>query len=81
MFTKAELTAIDDRIELGVRRYFDHYLSEVFPSQMEAHNKSVEAHGGIVAKFSRFKWAIIGVGTAGGFATGAGAERLFNMLG
>lgn len=62
--------------ELGVRRYFDYYLTKVFPDQIRrvivAHNESVEAHKALLepiqkaaGRMKRVAWMF-----AGGIAVG-----------
>ena len=31
--TESDIEVIEDKVELGVRRYFDHYLEEILPLQ------------------------------------------------
>ena len=71
---------VEIMIELGVRRYFDHYLEEVFPQQMQAHDQNCGAHGGIVKRFERFKWALIGLAAGGGISGGYGLSKLLALL-
>lgn len=59
---------IDDRAELVVRRYFDHYLEDVFPIQVrlmiKAHDGDRKAHGSAERKINRIVYgiaAIVGV--------------------
>jgi hypothetical protein len=79
--TRDELREI---AELEVRRYFDHYLREVFPKQVKElishHDRNVFAHGGIVRKFAQAKYLVVGFACAGGFIGGAGLERLIGLL-
>lgn len=73
-----------DVSELTVRRYFDHYLTEVFPKQIKeairTHDQNVFSHGGIVRRFARFKYLLMGFAAAGGFGIGAGFDQLFKLL-
>ena len=66
--------------ELEVRRYFDHYLTNVFPRQLEAaiekHDGDREAHGGVERRFMRVFW--IGIGAA--LATGSGLGYIMYPL-
>lgn len=78
---------VSDIAELAVRRYFDHYLTEVFPAQVKgiegkirAHDQSVFAHGSIVRRFAKFKYLLLGFAAAGGIAGGAGIDRLLGLL-
>ena len=75
---------VEDKIELGVRRYFDHYLENILPAQLEkmfaAHDDSDEAHSGVVRRFERFKWAIIGASFGGGLGGGIGLAKLLSIL-
>lgn len=73
-------TEVAEIAELTVRRYFDHYLQDVFPKQMRAHDVNVYAHGGIVRRFARFKYLLFGFAAAGGFVGGAGMGRLVDLL-
>lgn len=88
--TTVQIREVDARIENGVRRYFDHYLENVFPQQQKAlrehthlmikqHEDSDSAHGGVERKFTRLIWLLAGVGTASG-GLGVGLTRLFGGL-
>ena len=82
--TDADIDVIEDKIELGVRRYFDHYLAKILPVQLEqmfiAHDHDFKAHSGIVKKFERFKWALIGLSFGGGVGGGIGLTKLLTFL-
>ena len=78
--TDNDIDVIEDKIELGVRRYFDHYLETILPATFAAHDESDEAHGGIVRRFERFKWVIIGASFGGGVGGGVGLAKLLNFL-
>lgn len=76
---KVELVA-----EITVRRYFDHYLEEVWPDQLAAaitaHNQDVTAHteqikGAVKAESSRLKLWVYGLIFAGGIGGGVGIAR------
>jgi hypothetical protein len=69
--TPAEHQSIMDIAEVQVNRYFDHYLSEVFPQQIErimnAHNQDAEAHEPRIAplvkakrRVDRMIWMVLG---------------------
>lgn len=84
--SRAQVREVQQIAELETRRYFDHYLTEVFPRQQRAfrehtqslirqHDDSENAHGGVEQKFSRAVWLLIGVAVAGG-AGGAGLTKL-----
>lgn len=66
--------------ELEVRRYFDHYLEDVFPVQvaavMDAHNKATDAHGGVLEQFKTVRWILIGAA----FASGFGLEKFLSVF-
>lgn len=70
--------------ELVVSRYFDHYLEQVFPRQiqqiMDAHNDSTSAHGGVLEQFKKLKWSLMGVAAAGGIG-GVGLTKLLSLFG
>lgn len=78
-YKKVELVA-----EVTVRRFFTHYLEEVFPEQLmaviAAHNKDVTAHVqqirvAIKAESSRVKLWLVGLIFTGGLGSGIGAAR------
>ena len=75
---------VDDRIELFVRRYFDHYLNEVLPRTLaeafKLHDQGCGAHGGIVKRFTRFKWLLIGLVGSGGLGFGFGLIKFLRSL-
>ena len=77
--------------ELETRRYFDHYLKDVWPIQqkalrehthicVETHDTAKEAHGGVERRFARLLWMLIGVATAGGVG-GVGFTKLRGLVG
>lgn len=81
---KIELVA-----EVTVRRFFTHYLEEVFPKQLTiaitAHNKDVTAHApqihdAIKAESSQIKLWIIGLIFAGGVGGGVGIREAIAFL-
>jgi len=78
--TDRDLERVDERAELQVRRYFDHYLQEVFPHQMAAHNADDGAHGSVAKKLTKLKWLLIGLALAGGAGSGAAFAKLLATL-
>jgi hypothetical protein len=76
---------VGDVAELEVRRYFDHYLGNVFPGQVQqmvkAHDLDEASHGGVAKKVSRCLWLLLGAGVAGGFGAGFGLKNLLILLG
>ena len=82
--TDGDIEVIEDKIELGVRRYFDHYLETILPQQLEsmfeAHDGNHTAHGGIVKRFEWFKWALIGISFGGGLGGGVGLAKLLSLV-
>lgn len=77
----AQLREVEQVAELCVRRYFDRYLTDVFPRQQQAireettraiaaHESSTQAHGGVENKLTRVIWLILGIAVASG---GSGA--------
>jgi|GEM_PF-3002799 len=70
--------------ELQVRRYFDHYLSEVFPSQVKgvvkAHDADREAHGGVERRVNQARWMLLGVSLGCGAGLGALLRQLFVLI-
>ena len=78
-----------DISELVVRRYFENYLTNVWPRQLAevigAHNKDVAAHAqqireAVNAETSRFKLWFIGLLIFGGGVSGAGIARFVTFL-
>lgn len=74
--------------ELAVRRYFDHYLTEIWPVQraqiseefraaITSHNQDAQAHGGVERRFDRFFWTMMGLATASGMGVGGSVALLF----
>ena len=70
--------------KLTVIEYFDHYLIEVFPTQLKvaitAHNKDVTAHSeqikvAVNAESSRLKMWMLGLIFAGGLGGGVGIAK------
>lgn len=74
--TENERTETQQIAELEVRRYFDHYLENVFPTQMAAHNNDSTAHSGVVGQVSKIKWI-----AAGAAAVGGGLTKLLSLIG
>jgi hypothetical protein len=64
--------------ELEVRRYFDTYLTTVFPGQVAsfitAHTRDPDAHGGVEKRFNRLIWVMVGIAGAGGGGLGFGLQ-------
>lgn len=83
--TKQDCKKVEMMVELGVRRYFDHYLEDIFPKQiaavMEAHDKAADAHGGITGQFMKFRWLIVGAAAGGGLGFGTMIHKLIPFLG
>lgn len=82
---------LQDIAELAVRRYFDHYLKEVWPSQQKAmedhmillinkHDSSEKAHGNVESKTNKLIW-LIAVCSALGGGAGATAMEILSKLG
>ncbi len=84
MLSKNEQEQVEQIAELEVRRYFDRYLTEVFPKQIaavvKAHDQAADAHGGIRGKFSKFKWILVGLAIGGGMGAGLGLKELIQFL-
>ncbi len=75
--------------EVTVRRFFTHYLEEVFPEQLTAaitaHNRDLTAHAqqiqeAIIAESSQTKLWLIGLIFAGGLGGGVGLVRILGFL-
>ena len=83
-----------DIAELEVNRYFDHYLTEVFPKQVDrlfaAHNTDATAHPTLVPThvesckwgklFTKARLLIAGVCLAGGAVTWETVRKLLAAL-
>ena len=71
---------VKDAAELKVRQYFDHYLEEVLPKQLEAaiksHDTDPQAHGGVATEVKKAKWLLTGAAAVFGVGTGAGLRSL-----
>ena len=76
----------DGNVELTIRRFFTHYLEEVFPKQLAAaitaHNRDVTAHiqqirEAVKAESSKLKLWLFGLIFTGGIGGGIGLGRLF----
>jgi len=80
--TERDHDLVREVAELEVRRYFDHYLQNTFPVQVEKfidiHDLCPDSHGGVERKFSRMVWVIVGASAAGGGVV-AGAAKLFAL--
>lgn len=82
--SNADRKDIQETAELEVRRYFDHYLENVFPVQVKTmiqqHNLSPKAHGGVERRLNKVLWTIAGIGLAGG-GTAAGVAKALGVFG
>jgi hypothetical protein len=78
--SKTDAEQVSTIAELEVRRYFDHYLTEVFPGQVkavvDAHNNDPNAHGGVATRFNKLVW--IGMGAAA--MAGGGIMKAISLL-
>ncbi len=75
---------VEDKIDVKVERYFNKYLTEVWPkqqkqihkeafeettTQIELHDRDSGAHGGVESKVNRILWLAVGASTGvGGLA-------------
>lgn len=84
MLTERDVKRINEIVELGVRRYFDTYLLDVFPKQIaeivRAHDEAADAHGSIRSRFSRFKWTVMGFAMGLGGVAGFSLDRIVGLL-
>ena len=82
--TGPERQQIMDIADLAINRYFDHYLTEVFPDQLDRLMKSHNADGGAhptqfatlaatSSKVSQVTWMVAGMSALLGFALTVGA--------
>lgn len=81
---EADCKKVELLAEVTVRRFFTHYLEEVFPKQLAAtitaHNKDVTAHtqqiqGAVRAESSRVKLWLISLIFVGGVGGGVGVAK------
>ena len=79
----------DNEAELVVRRFFQHYMDEVWPEQLEtvitAHNKDVTAHApqikaAVTAESSHIKLWLVGLVFTVGAGSGVGVTRLIAAI-
>jgi len=77
----ADRKQVIDISRLQVHEYFDHYLTDVFPQQMDAiiegHNQDAEAHEPRLSslvktqqQFNRLKWVMVGGSAVVGIVSG-----------
>ncbi len=77
--------------ELECRRYFEKYLSVVFPEQLkaqrhhthlviEAHDRNPAAHGGVERRFNRITWMVLGAAAVGGGSISALVLKLLSVF-
>lgn len=88
--TPAQHREVEQIAELAVRRYFDHYLRDVWPqqqqalkdhtnAQIQAHDDAETAHGRVEKRVNRIVWMVIGA-TIAGAGAGGGLVRLLMTL-
>ena len=85
----ADKTEVKTISELTIRQFFDHYLDEVFPGQLDriirAHNADAEAHASqiLVAirhESYRVRLWLIGLVFAVGLGGGAGVAKVIAAI-
>lgn len=90
--TPSQVREVEHIAELETRRYFDHYLKDVWPEQQRAlrehtdlmiqrHDDSDLSHGRAEARLNRLLWLVAGAAAAG---TGGGiglSKVLTSVLG
>lgn len=81
--TPEQRQEVKEIAELQVRRYFDHYQTEVFPQQLKTiintHDSDDKAHGAVEKKVNRAVWVFTGVAAAGGLA-GSFASKVWAFV-
>ena len=69
--------------ELTVHRYMNHLFDTTLPriitAALSAHNNDIRAHGGIVARFSRLQWVMVGLAAGAGGGAGVGLMKLLGL--
>lgn len=89
--SEAQVREVQQIAELETRRYFDHYLRDIWPVQAQAlrdqtlqavrlHNETKDAHGGVEMKLNRFIWLMLGASSVGGVASGSIISLLKQVL-
>ncbi len=68
---------VEDTAELKVRRYFDHFLMNVYPQMLEMHVSSCP----VQKQVSKVKWALIGAAVVISVAVPAFGKPLLSFLG
>lgn len=75
-----------DQVDLEIQKYFNHYLYNVFPKQLQEaignHNQNVEAHreqikNALALASLKLKLWVVGSVFAGGVGSGVGLLKLF----
>lgn len=72
----------DQRREVGeqIELYLNRSLSRILDEAFSRHNQHCGAHSGIVKRFERFKWLLIGLAAGGGAGAGAGLVKLLGSI-
>lgn len=75
---------VADIAELTTRRYFDHYLKNVLPKQMETaikiHDTDDQSHGGVERRFNKMQHLLIGFAAAGGLGAGTVLNQILPFI-
>lgn len=69
---------VDERIELFFGHFLQNTLPEILERTLAGHSNDCTAHSGVVKKFDRFKWTLIGA-VAAGLGGGLGLSKLLSL--
>jgi hypothetical protein len=89
---EAQRREVEQTAELTTRRYFDHYLENVWPKQaaelerqcnhnIQHHDEDPHAHGAVPRRFNRLMWIGVGIAAASGTGGAGLAQVLMNLAG
>lgn len=72
----------DQRREVGeqIELYLNRSLPRILDEAFSMHDHNCGAHSGIVKRFERFKWLLIGLAAGGGAGAGAGLVKLLGGI-
>lgn len=83
--SRKQMQQVSQMAELEVRRYFDHYLTNVFPKQVEAvvkaHDDANDAHGGRIKNLDKMRWVLTGAVGLLGLVGGVSIDKIASLFG
>lgn len=82
--TTADREEIEVRLQLGVEKYFNHFLIEVLPEILDralsTHDHNCRAHDGVNKRVERYRWLIVGAIVGGSIGGGVGLVKLLSLF-